>query len=127
MVQQEGVPRGPGLQSMGSFVDVLLGLEATTDTVPPTSAHIPGLISLAMATAIATQSPLNPPFPSTTESASLYILDIARANLPYAEFAVRSACHAAVPDPDTPDEFGTLAAALQFAGCKHILGDGGRR
>ncbi|KAJ6492797.1 hypothetical protein C8R47DRAFT_422304 [Mycena vitilis] len=50
------------------------------------------------------------------------VLDIAGANLPRAEFAFLSACHTTTaPDIATPDEFITLAAALQFAGFRGVV------
>ncbi|KAG1759636.1 hypothetical protein EDD22DRAFT_1051990 [Suillus occidentalis] len=45
-----------------------------------------------------------------------------RADIPHAEFAFLSACHTAVGDKETPDEVVHLAAGLQFAGFKSVVG-----
>jgi tetratricopeptide (TPR) repeat protein len=53
----------------------------------------------------------------------LTVLDIAKAELPNAELAFLSACHAAAGDiHGTPDESIHLAAALQFSGFKSVIG-----
>ncbi|KAG1758691.1 CHAT domain-containing protein, partial [Suillus occidentalis] len=50
------------------------------------------------------------------------LLDIMERNIPRAEFAFLSACHTAVGDKETPDEVIHLAAGLQFAGFKSVVG-----
>jgi tetratricopeptide (TPR) repeat protein len=53
----------------------------------------------------------------------LTVLDLAKAQLPNAEFAFLSACHAAAGDiHGTPDESIHLAAALQFSGFRSVVG-----
>ncbi|KAG1726901.1 CHAT domain-containing protein [Suillus occidentalis] len=50
------------------------------------------------------------------------LLDIMEKDIPHAEFAFLSACHTAVGDKETPDEVVHLAAGLQFAGFKSVVG-----
>ncbi|KAH7917239.1 hypothetical protein BV22DRAFT_1135570 [Leucogyrophana mollusca] len=50
------------------------------------------------------------------------LLDIIRADIPHPEFAFLSACHTAVGDAKTPDEVIHLAAGMQFAGFKSVIG-----
>ncbi|KAG1762370.1 CHAT domain-containing protein [Suillus occidentalis] len=50
------------------------------------------------------------------------LLDIMQRDIPRAEFAFLSACHTAVGDKETPDEVVHLAAGLQFAGFKSVVG-----
>jgi tetratricopeptide (TPR) repeat protein len=52
----------------------------------------------------------------------LTLLDIMEKDMPHAEFAFLSACHTAVGDKETPDEVIHLAAGLQFAGFKSVVG-----
>ncbi|KAG1753384.1 CHAT domain-containing protein [Suillus lakei] len=52
----------------------------------------------------------------------LSLLDITQTNLSQHEFAFLSACETAVGDPSTPDEVIHLAAGLQFAGVKSVVG-----
>ncbi|KAJ8587014.1 hypothetical protein M405DRAFT_742629 [Rhizopogon salebrosus TDB-379] len=52
----------------------------------------------------------------------LTLLDITQMNLSRHEFAFLSACETAVGDFETPDEVIHLAAALQFAGVKSVIG-----
>jgi tetratricopeptide (TPR) repeat protein len=52
----------------------------------------------------------------------LTLLDITQTNLSRHEFAFLSACETAVGDFETPDEVIHLAAALQFAGVKSVIG-----
>jgi CHAT domain-containing protein len=52
----------------------------------------------------------------------LSLLDIAQAGLSQHEFAFLSACETAVGNFDTPDEVIHLAAGLQFAGVKSVIG-----
>jgi CHAT domain-containing protein len=52
----------------------------------------------------------------------LTLLDIMEKDIPRAEFAFLSACHTAVGDKETPDEVIHLAAGLQFAGFKSVVG-----
>jgi CHAT domain-containing protein len=52
----------------------------------------------------------------------LTLLDIMERHIPRAEFAFLSACHTAVGDKETPDEVIHLAAGLQFAGFKSVVG-----
>jgi len=53
----------------------------------------------------------------------LTLLDIAQSDLSRHEFAFLSACHeTAVGDLRTPDEVIHLAAGLQFAGVKSVIG-----
>ncbi|KAG1774790.1 CHAT domain-containing protein [Suillus placidus] len=52
----------------------------------------------------------------------LSLLDITQMNLSRHEFAFLSACETAVGDFHTPDEVVHLAAGLQFAGVKSVIG-----
>ncbi|KAG1850943.1 CHAT domain-containing protein [Suillus subluteus] len=52
----------------------------------------------------------------------LSLLDITQTDLSQHEFAFLSACETAVGDHDTPDEVIHLAAGLQFAGVKSVVG-----
>jgi hypothetical protein len=53
----------------------------------------------------------------------LSLLDIIHSNLgPETEFAFLSACQTATGDSDAPDEVIHLAAALQFAGVRNVVG-----
>ncbi|KAG1823180.1 CHAT domain-containing protein [Suillus variegatus] len=52
----------------------------------------------------------------------LSLLDIAQMDLSLHEFAFLSGCETAVGDDDTPDEVIHLAAGLQFAGVKSVIG-----
>ncbi|KAJ8584172.1 TPR-like protein, partial [Rhizopogon salebrosus TDB-379] len=52
----------------------------------------------------------------------LTLLDIAQTDLSRHEFAFLSACETAVGSVETPDEVIHLAAALQFAGVKSVIG-----
>ncbi|KAG2151623.1 CHAT domain-containing protein [Suillus bovinus] len=52
----------------------------------------------------------------------LSLLDIIQMDLSQHESAFLSACETAVGDPDTPDEVIHLAAGLQFAGVKSVIG-----
>ncbi|KAG8958795.1 hypothetical protein FRC03_008815 [Tulasnella sp. 419] len=52
----------------------------------------------------------------------LNVLDIIEARIPHAEFAFLSACHTATGDKKTPDEKIHLAAGLQFAGFRSVIG-----
>ncbi|KAJ3482824.1 hypothetical protein NLI96_g6720 [Meripilus lineatus] len=53
---------------------------------------------------------------------SLRLLDVIQADLKHVKFAFTSACHTAVGDKNTSDEVIHLAAALQFAGFKSVVG-----
>ncbi|KAJ7661930.1 CHAT domain-containing protein [Mycena polygramma] len=99
-------------------VDVLLGSAATTDAV------ISNLRTHSWSHFACHGSRHPQPFSSAFElhrGDRVTVLDIAGANLPRAEFAFLSACHTAAPDIATPDEFITLAAALQFAGFRGVV------
>jgi CHAT domain-containing protein len=52
----------------------------------------------------------------------LTLLDITQTDLSRHEFAFLSACETAVGSVETPDEVIHLAAALQFAGVKSVIG-----
>lgn len=52
----------------------------------------------------------------------LSLLDIMSAQLPDAELAFLSACHAAAVDQKSPDESVNLASALQFCGFRSVVG-----
>jgi CHAT domain-containing protein len=52
----------------------------------------------------------------------LSLLDITQMDLSQHEFAFLSACDTAAGDPSTPDEVIHLAAGLQFAGVKSVVG-----
>ncbi|KAG8863720.1 hypothetical protein FRB96_007557 [Tulasnella sp. 330] len=52
----------------------------------------------------------------------LHMQEIIRKNLPDADLAFLSACHTATGDRNTPDEGLHLAAAMQFAGFKGVVG-----
>ncbi|KAG1832888.1 TPR-like protein [Suillus subalutaceus] len=52
----------------------------------------------------------------------LSLLDITQTDLSWHEFTFLSACDTAVGDYDTPDEVIHLAAGLQFAGVKSVIG-----
>ncbi|KAG2743717.1 hypothetical protein P692DRAFT_201869884 [Suillus brevipes Sb2] len=52
----------------------------------------------------------------------LSLLDITQTDLSQHEFAFLSACDTAAGDPSTPDEVIHLAAGLQFAGVKSVVG-----
>ncbi|MDI6097228.1 CHAT domain-containing protein [Actinoplanes sp. NEAU-A12] len=53
---------------------------------------------------------------------SLGLSELTRAVRPDSEFAYLSACHTAQGGFSVPDEVMTLASAVQFAGCRHVLG-----
>jgi CHAT domain-containing protein len=53
---------------------------------------------------------------------SLTVSDIVKRNLPDAELAFLSACHSAAGNRSTPDEVLHLAASLQFAGFRSVVG-----
>ena len=52
----------------------------------------------------------------------LSLLDIIHTDISHPEFAFLSACHTAVGDAKTPDEVIHLAAGMQFAGFKSVIG-----
>jgi CHAT domain-containing protein len=52
----------------------------------------------------------------------LTLVDIVRADLSQPDFAFLSACHTAVGDKNTPDEVIHLAAGMQFAGFRSVIG-----
>jgi CHAT domain-containing protein len=52
----------------------------------------------------------------------LSLLDITQLDISRHQFAFLSACETAVGDPTTPDEVIHLAAGLQFAGVKSVIG-----
>ncbi|KAF8838030.1 hypothetical protein BDN67DRAFT_934483 [Paxillus ammoniavirescens] len=52
----------------------------------------------------------------------LTLVDIVRADLSQPDFAFLSACHTAVGDENTPDEVIHLAAGMQFAGFRSVIG-----
>ncbi|KAH7906863.1 CHAT domain-containing protein [Hygrophoropsis aurantiaca] len=52
----------------------------------------------------------------------LRLLDIIQADLQHPEFAFLSACHTAIGDKNTPDEVIHLAAGMQFAGFRSVIG-----
>ncbi|KAG8902951.1 hypothetical protein FRB99_003919 [Tulasnella sp. 403] len=52
----------------------------------------------------------------------LPLLEVMQQRLPTAEFAFLSACHSASGESDTPDEFLHLAAGMQFAGFRSVVG-----
>ncbi|KAH7906390.1 CHAT domain-containing protein [Hygrophoropsis aurantiaca] len=54
--------------------------------------------------------------------APLYLSSIIRVDLASPEFAFLSACHTAVGDESTPDEVIHLAAGMQFAGFRSVVG-----
>ena len=67
----------------------------------------------------------NEPFNSSLmlPGGKLTLLDVARANLPNAEFAFLSACHTAEQTPTSAlDEALHLAAAIQFCGFRSVVG-----
>lgn len=53
---------------------------------------------------------------------ALTVLDIVRTTTGAGEFAFLSACHTAVGDAHAPDEILHLAAAMQFAGFRSVVG-----
>jgi CHAT domain-containing protein len=54
--------------------------------------------------------------------ARLSLASIVQEKLPNAELAFLSACHSAGGDPNTPDEILHLAAGMQFAGFRGVVG-----
>ena len=56
------------------------------------------------------------------EEPSLRLVDIVTKQLPSAELAFLSACHSARGDPSAYDEAIHLAAGLQFAGYRSVIG-----
>ncbi|KAJ7161190.1 CHAT domain-containing protein [Mycena filopes] len=106
------------IQAMHNFSDVLLGAHATADSVLSELRTHPWIHFACHG------SHHYEPFKSAFElykGDRISVLDIARANLPSAQFAFLSACHTAASDIGTPDEFITLAAALQFAGFRGVV------
>ncbi|KAF8841666.1 hypothetical protein BDN67DRAFT_966920 [Paxillus ammoniavirescens] len=67
---------------------------------------------------------LTRPFDSSfaMKNGPLTLLRIIQARFDNPEFAFLSACHTAVGDKSTPDEVIHLAAAMQFAGFKSVIG-----
>ncbi|KAJ7038957.1 CHAT domain-containing protein [Mycena alexandri] len=102
------------IRTMSNLADVLLGAQANADTVL-SELRTHSWIHFACHGSRRHAEPFKSAF-ELYDGSQVTVLDIARANLPCAEFAFLSACHTAAPDIGTPDEFITLAAALQFAG-----------
>ncbi|KAG2078370.1 TPR-like protein [Suillus decipiens] len=93
-------------------------LELVQKLIPETASRT--TISGDAATRADPDQPYNSHFVMKDEH--LTLLDIMERDVPYAEFAFLSACHTAVGDEKTPDEVIHLAAGLQFAGFKSVIG-----
>jgi hypothetical protein len=57
-----------------------------------------------------------------TGKTDLRLIDIIKENLPDAELAFLAACHSAAGDDQTPNETIHLAAGMQFAGYRSVIG-----
>lgn len=112
-------PEIEGIRAIDNFADVLLGAQATSDAVL-SELRTHSWIHFACHGSRRHAEPFKSAF-ELYDGNQVTVLDIARANLPCAEFAFLSACHTAAPDVGTPDEFITLAAALQFAGFRGVV------
>ncbi|KAJ7719833.1 CHAT domain-containing protein [Mycena metata] len=112
-------PEIEGIRTIDNFADVLLGAQATSDAVL-SELRTHSWIHFACHGSRRHAEPFKSAF-ELHDGNQVTVLDIARANLPCAEFAFLSACHTAAPDIGTPDEFITLAAALQFAGFRGVV------
>jgi hypothetical protein len=107
------------IKQMGGFVDVLLDSEATVGTVI-SNLRTHSWTHFACHGSLKQDEPFSSAFKLDCGD-SVTVLDIARARLPHADFAFLSVCHTAAPDISTPEEFITLAAALQFAGFRGVV------
>jgi len=109
------------VQQLGDFVDVLVGADASRETV------LHGLQEHSWSH-FACHGRLGEngkPFHGSFElhgGGRLTLLDLIQARLPNAQLAFLSACHAAAGDLNTPDETIHLAGALQFCGFRSVVG-----
>jgi len=106
--------------SLGDTVDVLIGCQATKQSV------LSQLQDHNWVHFACHANQLDEPFQSYFElydGECLRLIDLAQAHLPNAEFAFLSACHSAAGDiHGTPDEVINLAAAMQFCGFRSVVG-----
>ena len=110
-----------GVQQLGDFVDVIVGMDASRDAV------IRGLQqhSWVHLACHGHMGDISQPFHASFElydDDRLTLLDLMPVKLPNAEFAFLAACHTAAGDSGTPDETIHLAAALQFCGFPSVVG-----
>jgi CHAT domain-containing protein len=108
------------INSLGNFVDVMVGEQADRQTVLDRLQDHPWVHFTCHG------HKADEPFLSyfqLHDDERLALIDIMKAELPSAEFAFLSACHSAAIDTrSTPDESIHLAAALQFCGFRSVVG-----
>ncbi|KAJ6591846.1 CHAT domain-containing protein [Mycena vulgaris] len=107
------------VQDLGAFVNTLAGEGATPLRVLSAMQQHAYMHFTCHASQRAAE-----PFKSAfcLHEGALGLLDIAQARLRRADFAFLSACETAAGDAGTPDEVIHLAAALQFAGFRSVVG-----
>ena len=109
------------VRQLGEFVDVVVGTDASRDTVLHGLQHH----SWAHFACHGHLGDKSQPFQASFEldgGSRLTLLDLIQARLPNAELAFLSACHSAAGDVSTPDERIHLASALQFCGFRSVVG-----
>ncbi|KAJ7743149.1 CHAT domain-containing protein [Mycena metata] len=113
--------------SQGAFVNTLVGEAATPLRVlaalqQHSYAHF--ACHAAQARKPSEGDSILSPFESAFKlhSGGLRLLDVVQARLPRADFAFLSACETATGDVGAPDEAIHLAAAMQFAGFRSVVG-----
>ncbi|KAJ7460582.1 CHAT domain-containing protein [Mycena latifolia] len=106
------------VKGLGDFVNTLVGEAATKVRVLPAMQQHSYIHFACHA------EQRREPFKSAFKlhEGDLCLLDVVQAQLPRADFAFLSACSTATGDAVTPDEVIHLAAALQFAGFRSVVG-----
>jgi CHAT domain-containing protein len=109
------------IESLGNFVDILIGDEANRETFLPRLQHYPW-VHFACHGHLVESEPFHSSFQLYCNE-RLTLGDLIKTRLSNAEFAFLSACHTAAIDAgNTPDEVIHLAAALQFCGFRSVVG-----
>ncbi|KAG8905150.1 hypothetical protein FRB99_000616 [Tulasnella sp. 403] len=130
VVGQSNTPRRTPLPAVTTELDrvtkrvskttVLRDEEATREAVLSSLPQHPW-VHLSCHGIIGKENPLQSHF--ALHDGPLSLLDLMKLNLPHAELAFLSACHsAASSSPHNSDEFLHLAAAIQFAGFRSVVG-----
>ncbi|KAJ7281865.1 CHAT domain-containing protein [Mycena rebaudengoi] len=109
------------VKSLGAFVNALEGVAATPARVlPALQQH--AYVHFACHAAQHAEEPFQSAF-KLHGGATLSVLDLVQADSAHtADFAFLSACETATGDGATPDEAIHLAAAVQFAGFRSVVG-----